>query len=156
MDKRVLILILLLIIFNSNCFMNSEHADNDFYNFVSRGDLWRIPLIEPHELISADHGATWFYYTHFGDLGRKDISRVTKFSRDEQNIIIYSERLPIDYKMSEAWFVYNLKDQSLNYFLTEEEFINFYKCRDKLKWYLCKDSYILFKEKGEHPWLSES
>lgn len=61
--KKSLYLLLLLVL--SSCMFNkskekSEGEDNEFYTAEKTEDMWRIPLLEPYELVSPTNTDPWF------------------------------------------------------------------------------------------------
>jgi hypothetical protein len=59
MKNNICIILVLLLTTTCN-FSNSE--EKDFYSFSKSGDLWRVPLIEPYEVVSPSNSGSndWF------------------------------------------------------------------------------------------------
>lgn len=81
----------------------NNNKESNFYNYSKKADLYRLPLIEPHELTSADRGYTWFYKHGNVDLVADSIGISNSF------IVIYSasEYIPEKSGMFQQWYIIN-------------------------------------------------
>src|SRR5688500_12580529 len=39
----------------------SKTKKDDFYSYTKRWDLWRVPILEPYEIISPTNTGDWFF-----------------------------------------------------------------------------------------------
>jgi hypothetical protein len=94
---------------------NNQKKDG-FYDYSQTLDLYRIPLIEPYQIISADRGYSWMFE-------RGGLSNVVnKVGIEDSVIVLYSSRTALVDGMSQAWFVLKAGSKEEKVFKTEEDY----------------------------------
>ena len=86
-----------------------------FYEFSQTWDLYRVPLIDPFQVISADQGNTWTLKR----FDKEDV--VSKVGINGSVMVVFSRRTALPGKMTQAWFVLR-PDTKEEVFTSETEY----------------------------------
>ena len=126
-----------------------------FYNDSHRGDLSRIPLIDPMELISADDHE-WLFKLPYGKLkdGTETIARIDKIGVLDSIIVIHSESMYYDSQMTELWIVIDVTKKEKTIALNLEDFESALK-EAKVESIVLKQVKEVFEQFDQHqklPW----
>lgn len=118
----------------------------DFYEYFKTADLYRLPLVKPHELISANKGFNWFYKSNNFDV------EVDSVGISESFIVIYSSSV---YKPElggrfEQWLIINHKTNETNIVNVSDEFKDF-KNNNNFTMYAINEVYNVFNENLQLP-----
>ena len=152
MGYRILIYLSILLTFIS-CQNTEKEMKDGFYSNFSYGDIIRIPLIEPLELVSPDDGQNWFFKPVFNQLDNfnLEIDNVESYGVHDSLIVVYSKRLYIKSQMTEAWVVTDLSKEVERVFLTEKEYDSWIKSNDldAIELYECNEAFQYFKNNGK-------
>lgn len=89
-----------------------ESSQDEFYLNTHNGDLIRLPLIKPYELISADNGVTWFLKFQFPEKikNKTELDNVNLIGIHDSIIVAYSKLTYLPGEMTEAWFVIDVSN----------------------------------------------
>lgn len=154
MDIKTLIILLFSLVISS-CESNTKKMKDEFYTTHTSGDLIRIPLIKPLELVSPDEGDSWFFKPKFGQIDKNnlEIDNVSKFGIVDSVIIVYSERIYINSQMGEVWFVTDLKNKTEIAFTSNKEYIKHLNSINinLNRLHNCNETFMKFRENGELP-----
>lgn len=100
---------------NNGCNSSSNKQDesSDFYSSSENGDLFRIPLLDPIELKSADE-ANWFLKPMFNGINEtnEEVGDINEVAVAGSIIICYSERTYRDSEMGPAWYIIDVENKS--------------------------------------------
>jgi hypothetical protein len=130
---------------------SEESSESDFYSYSKDGDLYRIPLFEPYEIINTGYlEESWFLDLPFGELGTDQI-HLEKIgtSKEDSVFVTYSNRIYFDNDMRELWVVVDIPKQEEIAFTDETRFLK--SPFGKIQLYPCEDIFTHFEQKGE--WL---
>ena len=134
---------------------------SDFYSSTRKQDLYRIPLINPHELISPGGiGYDWFYkvqYKNNIDLDTKDL-HIEQVGVQDSLIVLYTSSVYVEHKMSKAWFIIDYKEKLMYTYTTFQTYKEYFQKKEskELLLYNVDDVYSDFKNKVRLPWLESS
>lgn len=82
----------------------SPQSSGSFYTHSKRGDLYRIPLIEPFELISADQHY-WFIEISDSSSGQIEQLEVEAFFVDPPYVVTHTKSSDFSGRMSPVWVI---------------------------------------------------
>lgn len=51
---------------------HNETPRVDFYSYTKRWDLWRVPILEPYEIVSPTNDSSWFFIIKKPNIHHKD------------------------------------------------------------------------------------
>lgn len=121
-------MIIMTAILNSGCGSPSENQEqsSDFYSDSQVGDLFRIPLLDPIELQSADE-AYWFLKPAFNGINETNeaVDNIDKVGVVDSIVICFSERTYRDSEMGAAWYVIDVENKSEKCLITENDYVLF-------------------------------
>lgn len=126
------------------------NKESNFYEYSQKFDLYRLPLVKPYELISANKGFNWFFKNNNFEI------EVDSVGISDSFIVIYSSSV---YKPElggrfEQWLVINHKTNEISV-NTFEEFKEF-KNNNNLTMYDVNEVYKVFNENLQLPTKWES
>lgn len=134
---------------NSCTSRNTNQATDDFYTSKKEDDLYRIPLIDPIELLSPDE-ENWFFEPTFPGLNNKDrIGNIDSICMLSFEIILYSQRAYRDSEMGEIWYIVNMKERIITMISNETSLKQKMNAHSlPLQFTSSKDAYKRFKTNG--------
>lgn len=94
--------------------MNKQTNTNHFYDTRKINDLYRVPLLEPIELISADEDS-WFLAVNSFKKGVKRM-HVEAVGITDSILVGYVSSVYLDSKMTKAWYVIDYPEKKIEYF----------------------------------------
>lgn len=100
--------------------------NNGFYTLSKIDDLYRIPLVEPYQVISTwGIGGDWFIKFPYGEVAGQEGVGVIAVTVIDSIILFQSTKtyFPKDSEMRYAWFLIDSKDKSQEIYKTEDEFL---------------------------------
>lgn len=62
----------ILLLFSALLSCQSKTNKADFYGYTKRGDLWRVPILEPYEIVSPTNSDDWTLIIKHPKLSHKD------------------------------------------------------------------------------------
>jgi hypothetical protein len=114
---KIIIRFVIMICLPIGCNQSGNNQKKDgFYDYSQTLDLYRIPLIEPYQIISADRGYSWM----FERAGLSNV--VNQVGIEDSVIVLYSSRTALNDGMSQAWFVLKAGTKEEKLFKTEEDY----------------------------------
>ncbi len=126
--------IIFFVLLLTSCDVLINDNKKGFYEYYKNYDIIRIPLIEPYEIYSSDDGANWFFDVPFGKiLEGLQISDVKSLYVDNDLIFIYSSMISLPGEMTSAWFVFETKGKTSNYYTDYEQFVKDYPASKNMK-----------------------
>ena len=90
--------------------------ETGFYNYSKRGDLFRVPLIKPYEIISAD-GTEWTY--EVDSKNQLPISSIVEIGVKSNFFVIHSSNYYFNSHSGETWLIMDTRTGS-KYFETSD------------------------------------
>jgi hypothetical protein len=126
--KWTLLLTVLILMVSCNSSDHKGKGENEFYTYSHDGDLCRIPMIEPYELISPACTDTnnWFFNLPFQTIELENqISEIRTIGIKDSLIVIYRQDYykPIDGReCPDAWFVVDVAHKKDMVFTSENEY----------------------------------
>lgn len=136
--------------------VNSENQREDFYRYSKDGDLYRIPLIKPFQVISSTGvGGDWIMKLPQEQIKNgKNAIEVSSLTVVDSIIIIYSELTYMSEGMTPVWLLIDTRNKR-ELFLQNE--VDYNKSIDNLeiekpKLYTPDELYKQFKQDGELLW----
>lgn len=149
--KKIISIIIIIVLLTTSC-NETRNANNstdmEFYNFSKTSDLYRLPLVKPHELISADRGFLWFYKGNNIDI------EVDSIGISDLFIVIYSSSV-YKPKLSgrfEQWLVINHTTNEAKTINTLSEYESFKKNNNiTVKLYSVNEVFDVFNKSLQLP-----
>jgi hypothetical protein len=150
MEFKKIILAAFSVMLLSSCGNSNNKQEMKFYKQSKAADLYRIPLIQPYELISADRGASWHYKTANDQIGNVDAVGI-----NNTIVVIHS---PSVYRPDlggnvEQWHIINASDGTEMDLTTESDYEAYKKKLNlyQIKLYNVNDLFREFDNKGTLP-----
>lgn len=104
---------------------SSTENDQNFYFSSREGDLYRIPLIEPIQVISTNGiGSNWILELPYQQVKNKKNIEVSSVSIVDSLIIVYSKSTYFPGTMTEAWLLINTKAKTENVYQIRSDYEN--------------------------------
>ena len=146
---QALTLILFVLSILQSCNFNADKKN--FFLDSKRGDLDRIPLIEPFELYKPSSiGKIWFFDLPFNNngllQGQIKVDEMCILTEDSI-LLFYSYRVNIPGKVTDVWYSIDLKKKQEYHFINETKFKSYLdNLRGKagLNFLRCEDVYTFF------------
>jgi len=152
--KTIIIMLILISSLLFSCNLNNKKKEQGFYDYSRSGDLYRIPLIEPYEITSADKGFTWIMeFKGNSPPSKLGTGNIDSIGLTRSYCILYNRRADLPNGMSKAWFVIDANKNEEKVFTSDDEYQIFLKSRNlnSLKLYDIKAVFIDFDKKGILP-----
>jgi len=140
------------IIFSLFCFLffscdwKSNNVEENFYSYSRKGDLYRIPIIKPYEINSADNGFTWIMdFKGNNPPSLLGTGAIDSIGVKESYFVLFNKRADLRTGMTKAWFLVDALAKDEKVFTTEEEYKNYLETKKlgHIKMYKITD---VFKE----------
>lgn len=103
-----------------------KRQNNEFYTLLKFEDLYRIPLIEPLELISTGPGGgEWFIQFPYGEVKGKEQVSVLSATVVDSTVLFQSDIIYFrgEHDMRNHWFLIDVRNKSQEVYKTEDEFL---------------------------------
>jgi hypothetical protein len=110
----------LLIFTLENCFWEKSNSKPEsFYDYSQTWDLWRIPLIQPFQVISSDRG----YFWGFDNTEKNQIS-ADSIGVQDSTIVVFSQSLyiPKEGGQFKAWTIIDKRTGQEDVFLSYKDY----------------------------------
>jgi hypothetical protein len=132
---------------------------DNFYSSSKKHDLYRIPLIEPHELVSSGGiGYDWFYKVQYKVSTATDIKEIAvdEVCVNDSLIVLFTSSVYIDYKMNKAWFIIDADKKEMYAFTTLKSYKEHLTLIgiDELPLHQPDDIFLEFANKGYLHWIN--
>ena len=128
----------------------------DFYSYSKDGDLYRIPLLEPFEVYnSGSINYSWSFDLPYKNSGLvMDQIGVDEVGVQIQDsiLVLYSYRMSLPGKMSQAWFIVNLKEKKELYFTDSSKYYEHISNIGGIELFRCEEIFKEFEETKKLPW----
>jgi len=145
-----------------SCAKQKEKQTNtdSFYTQTRSYDLYRIPLIKPHQLTTPVLETGWFFELPYGQIGSliSNSIGVNKVGVKDSIIIVQTDIIYVKYKMQKAWFIVDLKTNTENVITDVNEYNNYLnkKGLQDIKLLIPDVVYQRFLDEGNLPFNVES
>lgn len=154
--KPILLFSLLCIVFSGCNNLQGETRSKDFYTADREADLFRIPLIEPYELINTGFiEESWFFnvpgnISAPANTNQVALEAVWVNSKDSLAGFYNSSIYVSGSGMTEAWFLLDIPGEKIETHLSEEAFNK--AAGQKANFKSCSVVFKEFSETGKLPW----
>ena len=139
---------------NSNTL--AEKSNDSFYTSSKEGDLYRIPLIKPIQVISSvGIDSDWLLRLPYQSIDRLRQIKVDSLTVVDSVIIIDAGLVSLPGETTQAWFIIDNKNRTEKIYTTKEAYIKdlvSIGTKEDTKLYEVNGVYRKFKEKGKTPW----
>jgi hypothetical protein len=114
---RMLLVLMLPLILSCD---SGEINRNGFYNYSEAHNCWRLPLLEPYELLSPYDKKNWGFVSK---LGLKGVHWLSKVGVKDSIIVLYTKQ-EFSYSSDhpELWVVVNAKKRTEEIFSTNKDY----------------------------------
>lgn len=155
---RLGILMAALAICSCNLLPKKEREKNEFYEAAKIGDLYRIPLIQPHELTNNFEVAPWFFnlpYRNSGLVRDQVVVDEVGVSPYDSMMVFYAYSIDLPGQMTHAWFVVDMRNKNEKYFTDSLSYKTYIKnVSGEIRLFNCNEVYEKFKKSGQLPWIN--
>jgi hypothetical protein len=158
--KKIILLFIISVVFYS-CNFNSKNEKKGFYDYSKEYDLYRVPLIEPLEIISADRGFSWTFKLPYRQIENKDEigGDVKKIGIDKSIIVLFTPSTYIFNSMNNAWIVVDVENKTEKAFINESEYNKYLieKGISQIKLYEVSEVFKVFDTENKLPieWVKQ-
>lgn len=125
--KKAIACLVMTFLFMS-CWNSHNNKKEGFYDYSQTWDLYRVPLIEPYQIISADKGHSWSLNLKGNEIkGVSSINNIQSIGLYDTIFTVFSPRIDIPGDRTNVWFIINAAKKEGKYFVTEKDFKNYLK-----------------------------
>lgn len=98
--------------------------EDSFYTAAKEGDLYRVPLVKPIQIISTNGiGSDWILKFPYRQIKNKKSVEVSAVNVVDSLIIVYSESTYLPGAMTEAWFLIDTKNKTEVVYQNENDYV---------------------------------
>lgn len=157
MDNCKVAFLLAILVSAGSCQQKKQNMSDDFYIKSKKGDLSRIPLRKPVELISADEGFTWFIKPLYGEIDPQnlEIGNIDKIGMSDSVIVAYARRIYFNSGMTQMWIIINLKERHEKAITEEAQYADYLRKNNlnSIELLNVNEVFKLFDRKKELPFI---